>query len=65
MNLKFEITQELLTQKEEMTIPGIILCHCLFHKSTKENLAFIIKELTNFKQKKVRQFLNKEKKGVV
>ena len=48
MNLKFEITQELLTQKEEMTISNIFLYHYLFHKSTKENLAFIIKELKEF-----------------
>ena len=48
MNLKFEITQELLTQKEEMTIANIFLYHYLFHKSTKENLEFILKELKEF-----------------
>jgi len=48
MNLKFEITQELLTQKEELTISNIFLYHYLFHKSTKENLEFILKELKEF-----------------
>ena len=47
-NLKFEITQELLTQKEEMAISNIFLYHYLFHKSTKENLAFILKEIREF-----------------
>ena len=47
-NLKFEITQELLTQNEEMAISNIFLYHYLFHKSTKENLAFIIKEIREF-----------------
>ena len=47
-NLKFEITQELLTQKEEMIISNIFLYHYLFHKSTKENLAFILREIREF-----------------
>ena len=47
-NLKFEITQKLLSQKEELTLSNIILYHYLFHKITKENLAFILKEIKEF-----------------
>ena len=47
-NLKFEITQELLTQKEEIAISNIFLYHYLFHKSQKEQLYFIIKEIREF-----------------
>ena len=47
-DLKFEITQKLLSQKEELTLSNIILYHYLFHKITKENLAFIIKEIKEF-----------------
>ena len=47
-DLKFEITQQLLSQKEELTLSNIILYHYLFHKITKENLAFIIKEIKEF-----------------
>ena len=47
-NLKFEITQELLTQKEEMELSNIFLYHYLFHRSTQENLAFILREIREF-----------------
>ena len=47
-DLKYEITQELLTQKEELAISNIFLYHYLFHKSTKNNLLFILKEIREF-----------------
>ena len=47
-NVQYEVTQELLTQKEEIAISNIFLYHYLFYKSTKEQLAFIIKEIREF-----------------
>ena len=51
-NVKFEVTQELLTQKDYLELNNIILYHYLFHKSTKENLAFILKEIKEFQVEK-------------
>ena len=62
-NFKFEISQELLTQKDEKTLRNILLYHYLFHKSTKENLAFIIKEIKEFQIEKNSPIFCEEDEG--
>ena len=47
--LQCEITEHLVSLKEQKTISNIFLYHYLFHKTTQENLAFIMKELKEFR----------------
>ena len=44
-DIKYEISEHLLSKKEELDISNIILYHYLFHKTSEENLLFIIKQL--------------------
>ena len=44
-DINYEISEHLLSKDEELNISKIILYHYLFHKASKENLLFIIKQL--------------------
>ena len=44
-NINYEISEHLLSKKEELNISNIFLYHYLFHKTSEENLLFIIKQL--------------------
>ena len=46
--VKCEITEHLVSLKEQTNISNIFLYHYLFHKTTQENLEFIMKELKEF-----------------
>ena len=44
-DLKFEISEHLLSKNEEINISNIFLYHYLFHKTNESNLIFIMKQL--------------------
>ena len=44
-DLKFEISEHLLSKNEEINISNIFLYHYLFHKTNENNLLFIMKKL--------------------
>ena len=47
--INFEVSEHLLSKKEEINISNIFLYHYLFHKTNENNLMFIIKQLKEFK----------------
>ena len=47
-DIKYEISEHLLSKNEELNIYNIILYHYLFHKTSEDNLVFIIKQLKQF-----------------
>ena len=44
-DVKYEISEHLLSRKEGLNISNIFLYHYLFHKTSEENLLYIIKQL--------------------
>ena len=44
-DIKYEISEHLLSKIEELNISNIFLYHYLFHKTSEDNLLFIIKKL--------------------
>ena len=47
-DIKFEISEHLLSKIEEINISNIFLYHYIFHKTNEENYLFIIKHLKEF-----------------
>ena len=48
VNVKYEVNEHLLDSIEEMNIINNLLYHYLFHKTSKDNLQYIINELKEF-----------------
>ena len=48
-DIKYEISEHLLSRKEGLNISNIFLYHYLFHKTSEEDLLFIIKQLNEIK----------------
>ena len=46
--INFEVSEHLLSKKEEINISNIFLYHYLFHKTNEDNLKFIIKKVKEF-----------------
>ena len=47
-DIKYEISEHLLSKNEEINISNIFLYHYLFHKTNEKNLLFIMKQLKEF-----------------
>ena len=48
VNVKYEVNEHLLDSIEEMNIVNNLLYHYLFHKTSKDNLQYIINEIKEF-----------------